>query len=286
MKYYSILAIFCFQIIYSQGCDPKKYNNLGAISYQSIKVEAKPWVKGKDMPWEFFETCTLKNIAGFKAVKSITPSAYGSDVSKKYNATGFFRTEKIGNRWWVIDPFGYKNINVGITSLRPGNSELNQKEFANKFGNNIKWIANTAEILRSYGFYGSGSWGEDEVIQEYNKTAKMPLSFTPNLNFMSGYGKKRGGTYQLPGNTGYPNQCIFVFDAEFETYCEERAKELTKYVNDKNLFGYFSDNEMPLGLDNLEGYLNLENKEDQGYLFASKWLEQKGIAIDKIINHS
>jgi hypothetical protein len=99
---------------------------------------------------------------------------------------------------------------------------------------------------------------------------------------MSGYGKKRGGTIQLPGNTGYPNQCIFVFDPEFETYCDERAKELVNYANDTNLFGYFSDNEMPLGLDNLQGYLTLENKSDPGYLVASKWLEQKGISIEKI----
>jgi hypothetical protein len=99
---------------------------------------------------------------------------------------------------------------------------------------------------------------------------------------MSGYGKKRGGTVQLPGNTGYPNQCIFVFDTEFETYCDERAKELVKYANDTNLFGYFSDNEMPLGLDNLQGYLKLENKSDPGYLVASKWMEQKGITIEKI----
>ena len=29
---------------------------------------------------------------------------------------------------------------------------------------------------------------------------------------MSSYGKKRGGTFQKPGHTGYPNDCIFVFD--------------------------------------------------------------------------
>ena len=46
------------------------------------------------------------------------------------------------------------------------------------------------------------------------------------LNLMSGYGKKRGGTYQLPGNTGYPNQCIFVFDPESETYYDEMAQKL------------------------------------------------------------
>jgi hypothetical protein len=39
---------------------------------------------------------------------------------------------------------------------------------------------------------------------------------------------------------------------------------------------------MPLGLDNLQGYLTLENKSDPGYLVASKWMEQKGITIEKI----
>lgn len=283
MKYYLLIAILFFQFTYSQGCDPKKYNNLGAIKYTSVQVDAKPWVKGKDMPWQSFETCTIKEIEGFTPnSKMVVKTAYGSDVTQKFNATGFFRTEKQGNRWWIIDPLGYRNIQVAINSLRPGKSEQNEKEFSNRFGNSKKWISSTADSLRSYGFNGSGSWSEDELIQEYNTSAKLPLSYTPNLNFMSGYGKIRGGTVQLPGNTGYPNQCIFVFDAEFETYCDEKAKELTKFSNDKNLFGYFSDNEMPLGLENLEGYLTLENKLDQGYLFASKWIEQKGISIDKI----
>ena len=283
MKHLLLVTLFFFQITYSQGCDPKKYNNLGAIKFKSIQVESKPWVKGKDMPWQFYETCTIKEIEGFKPnTKKVPNAAYGSDVSQKFNATGFFRTEKQGNRWWVIDPMGYRNIQVVINSLRPGKSEKNEMEFAKRFGNGKKWINATADSLKSYGFNGSGSWSEDQLIQEYNTTAKLPLSFTPNLNFMSGYGKERGGTVQLPGNTGYPNQCIFVFDAEFETYCEKRAQEIAKYSTDKNLFGYFSDNEMPLGLENLEGYLKLENKLDQGYLFASKWLEQKGITIDKI----
>ncbi len=283
MKYFILLSIFIIQFSFSQGCDPKKMNLLGAIDCQLLKTEAKPWVKGKDMPWVFFDSYTVGGIEGFvPTAEKVSKNKYGSDITQKFNATGFFRVEKQGNRWWVIDPFGYRNIQVVINSLRAGKSERNIKEFDKRFGGSTKWLSSTADSLKFYGFNGSGSWSEDEQIQDYNKTAKSPLTFTPNLNFMSGYGKKRGGTVQLPGNTGYPNQSIFVFDPEFETYCDEQAKDLTKYANDTNLFGYFSDNEMPLGLDNLEGYLMLENKSDPGYLFASKWLEQKGITVEKI----
>jgi hypothetical protein len=99
---------------------------------------------------------------------------------------------------------------------------------------------------------------------------------------MSSYGKKHGGTYQLAGNTGYPNQTIFVFDPAFEQFCDEHAKELIQNTNDPNLFGYFSDNELPLGIDNLDGYLTLENKSDAGYIAATQWLENKGILSEKI----
>lgn len=283
MKNLFIVLCICSQFInaQSQAKSKVKLNGMAGIYYKSIKTESKPWSKGKDLPWDTFETCIVKNVIGFKS-KSNTKTIYGSDTSKKYDSNGFFNVTKQGNRWWVIDPFGYRNIQVVVNSLRPGKSENNISEFNNQFKTQENWIKNTINDLQKYGFSGSGSWSEDELIREYNKNAKFPWTYSPNLNFMSGYGKKHGGTYQLAGNTGYPNQCIFVFDADFEVFCDEKAKELEKFVNDKNLFGYFSDNELPLGNDNLEGYLALENKSDEGYLAALKWLEQKGITTDKI----
>lgn len=89
------------------------------------------------------------------------------------------------------------------------------------------------------GFSGTGSWSNEEAIASYNASHKEVLTRSIILNLMSGYGKKRGGTYQLPGNTGYPNQCIFVFDPEFETYCDEMAQKLVANKTDKNIIGYF-----------------------------------------------
>ena len=125
---------------------------------------------------------------------------------------------------------------------------------------------------------------EASALQAMNdpQMRKEVLTRSIILNLMSGYGKKRGGTYQLPGNTGYPNQCIFVFDPEFETYCDEMAQKLVANKMDKNIIGYFSDNELPFGPKNLEGYLTLQNPGDPGRVYAESWLKKQGITSQQI----
>ena len=250
-----------------------------AQNYTPIKVEAKPWQGEQDVPWQFFDTRIIDSLHGFD--KNQTPAKfnrYGSDLSlPQEKATGFFRTQKIDARWWIIDPEGYRNIHRTITSLSPGKSPRNVATFQRRFQAKENWMKETADSLVHYGFTGAGAWSDDDSIIEYNKTADIPLCYAPILNFMSSYGKKRGGTYSLPGNTGYPNQCIFVFDPDFETFCDEHAKQALAYKDDPNLFGYFSDNEMPLSKANLEGYLTLKNEQDHGRIAAEAWLKQKGI---------
>lgn len=123
-----------------------------------------------------------------------------------------FRVERIGNRWWMIDPDGYRHLQKVVVGVRLGTSERNKQAMLDKFGTEEKWIERTAQMIHSLGFSGTGSWSNEEAIASYNASHKEVLTRSIILNLMSGYGKKRGGTYQLPGNTGYPNQCIFVFD--------------------------------------------------------------------------
>lgn len=253
------------------------------VSHTPISVEAKPWVKGKhDIPWKSFETRIVANLHNFTPTTKVITSRYGSDTTKRYKATGFFRTVLDNGRWWIVDPYGFRNYQLEVVGVRRGTGEQNKAAFAARFGKTQTWIDSTAQLMHSIGFYGSGCWSDDEAIRAYNKTAKRPLTYTPFGSFMAAYGKKRGGTYQLPGNTGYPNQTIFCFDAEFEAFCDEKAKELTKYKKDKNIFGYLSDNEMPISLSNLEGYLTLENPNDAGRKAAEAWLKEQGITKELI----
>lgn len=255
-------------------------------NYQSETVDAKTRSKdasgsSKFSDWKPFETRLVANIKDFKPTP-IEYNKYGSAKSIRTKPTGFFRTEKIDGRWWIIDPEGYAGINIAMNSVNTGNSERNKTAYRQKFANNSDWMQQTKNQLQVLGFNGTGSWSNYDAIIKANTSTNKPLSYTINWNFMSSYGKKRGGTYAVPGHTGYPGNVIFVFDPEFETFCDEHAKQLAAYKNDPNLFGYFSDNEMPFSLKNLEGYLNLKDKNDPGYLAAKRWIDDKGITPEQI----
>lgn len=234
--------------------------------------------KVKINPYKPFPTRIL-NADALLAVKN-SFSKYGGDKSKKYQATGFFRTEKINDRWWIIDPDGYRTLHLAFNTIHLGKSGT-KDSYKQKFGSKEMWMGKTAEQFRTLHFNGAGSWSDTKAIIEYNKDAKQPLAYTINLSLMSGYGKQRGGTYQKPGHTGYEGGVIFVFDPEFPTYADEAAKQVTAYKDDPNLLGYFSDNEMPLDLESLENYLKLP-EDNPGFIAAKKWLDSKGISKEEI----
>jgi len=253
-------------------------------SFLPVQIEAKKWVKGdNNQPWEFYKTRIVDHLTGYKQTVD-SMNKYGSMTSKKSKSTGFFRVEKSGNRWWVIDPDGYFNIQRVINGFRKSTSEQNEKSFAAQFETDSKWVHVSAGFFENLKINGTGSWSNDSIIRFFNVGSnQQKLSYSVNLRMMAAYGKKRGGTYQLPGNTGFPNQTIFVFDPEFSIFCDSLAKaEITGNAGDPNLFGYFSDNELPFGLKNLEGYLSLKNKKDPGFIEAKNWLKNKGIAESQI----
>ncbi len=259
--------------------------NTSKKSSTSIQVEAKKWVKGdNNQPWQFFDTRIVDNLVNYKNSNPDKVNKYGSLTTQQTKATGFFRAEKIADRWWVIDPEGYYNIQRVINGFRKGTSERNNKIFDALYKSDDEWVKKSAETFVNTGLNGTGSWSTDALVQKYNSTSDQhKLSYSMNLRFMAAYGNKRGGTYQLAGNIGFPNQTIFVFDPEFKTFCDSLAKtEISNLKNDPNLFGYFSDNELPFGNKNLEGYLTLKNANDPGRKAAEMWLKEKGIPTQSI----
>ncbi|MEA4937860.1 MAG: agarase [Paludibacter sp.] len=253
-------------------------------SYMPVKVEAKKWVKGdNNQPWQFFDTRILDQLSGYKASDNKV-NKYGSSFQLKSKASGYFRVEKINNRWWVIDPEGYCNIQRVINGFRKGTSKRNDASFDALYKSDDEWTEKSAEKFAEIGLNGTGAWSTDTLIQRFNNNSKnLKLSYSINLRFMAAYGQKRGGTYQLPGNIGFPNQTVFVFDPEFQVFCDSLANaQISGLKNDPNLFGYFSDNELPFGMKNLEGYLTLNNPKDPGRIAAEKWLKEKNVTREKI----
>ncbi len=69
---------------------------------------------------------TVRNVAtGELATKIVLENPYnyskfGGYLQAQTKATGFFRTEKINNRWWFVDPEGYLFLSVGVDCVSPG----------------------------------------------------------------------------------------------------------------------------------------------------------------------
>jgi len=240
------------------------------LATEPLQVEVKR--KPNDKDWKHFETWTLAHAAGFQPrTGPAKMDTYGGDVARRAVATGFFYQKKIGERWWLVDPEGNQFIHVAMCSVTPGtHSDKARAAFERKFGSNEKWAEQTAAQMRANGFNGSGSWSMDAVLSK----APHRVAYCPNWNFMSSYGKKRGGTFQKPGHTGYPNDAIFVFDPEFEIFAMEHAKQLAVTRDDPWLLGHFSDNELPLLKKCLDNFLGLP-KADPGYKAAWEWLQKR-----------
>jgi hypothetical protein len=279
IKHFSIFFLITLlgASCYSQDSDLQNF----------INVEARRRVYNPDgtstyKPYEPFRTRTVELLNGYKPPKKPeTLSKYGGWLDQKVSSTGFFRTEKIGNRWWCVDPEGYLYFNIALNSISMGGSERNKQALKDKFNTPENWISETIRMLQENGFNCAGSWSDYKSIIEANKKSEKPIAYTINWNFMSSYGKERGGTFQQPGHTGYPGDAIFVFDPEWEAFCDKHAQKASEYKDDPNLFGYFSDNEMPFRFKSLDNYLSLPAK-DPGNIAALKWLKDQGITKEQI----
>jgi len=199
---------------------------------------------------------------------------YGGRIDRRSTATGYFRTQKIDGRWWIIDPLGHLYLHNAVVELKPGFSDRNRAALKQTFGDDVEWMRRTHEMLLQNGIHGAGAWSNPELLNKSPLQATHPLAYTVNLDIMSAYGKHRGGTYAVSGHQGYPQNTIFIFDPEFAAFADQYLAIIDSGSSDPNLLGYFSDNEIPLYRKNLDGFLSLP-ANDPGNIAARNWMKQR-----------
>ena len=233
-----------------------------------LTVSAAPAPGG---PWKEFPTRLVTTLPNYMPRRDGERSRFGGNKAQQLTATGFFRVEKRGARWWLVDPEGHPFVHVGIVSVAlQTTSTAITTAMQEKFGSVPRWADAAAELLHSHGFNGVGAWSNSAAL----RAAAPPLVTTRMWNFMGAYGDRRGGTYQEAGHKGYPKGCIFVFDPEFPAFCDDYARRLVDTKDDPWLLGHFSDNELPLRKETLENFLTLP-ENDPGRKAAAAWLAQR-----------
>ncbi|MDR3198318.1 MAG: hypothetical protein LBU34_10675 [Planctomycetaceae bacterium] len=239
--------------------------------------------KRSGQPWINYPTRTIRHLAGYEPKKNRKYGHFAGIPSEKTEKTGFWHVEKHNNRFWLVDPEGFLNIHRAVCHINPGNGEHQKKTFAEKFKTKTNWSETTIRLLKNNGFNGTGAWSDLHALRQSPLQKISPMAYTLNLALMGEYGK--GRTEKVPGHLKYPNNGIFVFEPEFETFCDRFvAKQVAGLKDDPNLLGYFTDNELPFKMNTLEGYLKLENPNDAGRKTAEMWLTKRNKTIEQIEN--
>jgi hypothetical protein len=239
-----------------------------ALSIQVNAAELE--VKAKRKPaddWKSYKTRTVESLKSYRQ-KPIKTNLYGSRLDQQEKRTGFFYAIEKKGRWWLVDPEGYLNINRSIVSVDMGKGPAQREAFGRAFKSKEVWADQAVELLREHGFNGTGSWSNNPLLS----TVKNRISYCVNWKFMATFGK--GRTSLGSGHIDYPEDCILVFDPEWESFCDRHAKKLAEFKDDPYLLGHFFDNELPLKPHMIERFLKLP-RDNPGYQAAQDFIESR-----------
>ncbi len=272
MKVKTHTAILLILVLIAGSCVSRRTQGPPA----NTVVKARQWSKSDDVVhysgWKRYPVRETDAVSGFDTAGRETLTRYGGDPGRRVEATGFYRTIKTGDRWWIVDPEGYLQWNAAVNGVRPGPSPGNRQALTAKYGEEAVWTRETLKDLRSFGFNGTACWSETSLIQEANKSlVGSPVCYTLIWNFFSSYQRSR----KQKGATGIS---FDVFSPGFEMHCETLGPRIALTKGDSNLLGHFSDNELSFSLKILDEFLAIGNSSDPNRIAAEAWIKSKGIS--------
>lgn len=174
------------------------------------------------------------------AAEPVSRAAEVVDRAIGGRATGYFRTEPIDDRWWLIDPQGRPFYAVGTDHCRfEGHwcESMRDHPYGRKmkarYGSVQAWADTTAARLLD--------WGFNTLAVGHTPEVRRPgLARTDDLHMGSGFAH-RDALCPRTFWTGFPN----VFSPDWPVHCDRIARDrCASQKNDAQLIGYFLDNEL------------------------------------------
>jgi hypothetical protein len=215
---------------------------------------------------------------------------------KQFRATGFFRTEHDGERWWLVTPEGHAFYSVGVDCVRPnseaeteGNEDLfaalpaRDGPYAHCWGPpgerretlfdgmcyNLmralgeawfeRWMELSSRRMVDWGFNTVGNWSDATFCRFSGLAYVWPLSGFP--------------TTEKLVFRDFPD----VFSQEYVRNSRRFAEQLEARREDRNLIGYFLRNEphWAFGEFNLAEQMLLREGELASRSRLVKWLKER-----------
>ncbi|MEM7110367.1 MAG: beta-galactosidase [Bacteroidota bacterium] len=198
----------------------------------------------------------------------------------KFEATGFFRTEKYKGKWWMVDPEGYLFWSAGMNCVHANSVQTGIEGREHYFeslppneGSTAQFhsLSNWAPMgyyarnkpYKAFNFYQHNlylKYGDNWLSIFQDKVHQRFKSWGLNtIGFVSDFEATRQGktpyvgsiwinaTPKIAGSEGYWGEFHDVFDPDFRKRVAESVVSQKEGANDPWCIGYFVDNELSWG---------------------------------------
>lgn len=212
---------------------------------------------------------SINTLTGFTASAKSQFDQYGGVTNSgiKGSATGYFHTEAINGRTYIIDPLGNPFFAIGINTVQLGSTENQKKASVDKYGSEAKFYSDVTDEMRSIGI--NTYWGGDEAVFKEEK-----LATAVSLGCVGGYMTYLGLSVSTGGSAEFMyNNTMNVFDPDFVSYLDSKvAPVVAAYGDSPYILGFYSDNEIPSQSDMLYCYLTVDAAEPvNAFSYATAW---------------
>ena len=205
--------------------------------------------------------CVLAAIGLCAAAAPADYDTYGGWTRLEGTKTGFFHTEQITGRWWLVTPEGHVFFSKGVDNVSYApEADSSPKPPADL----AAWAKMAVGQLHDWNFNTAGAWSAAELYP-------AGIVYAPVINIAASVQRDlwlKGGV-------------VDYFSPEFEQAADRVAARLcAPHAADPWLLGYFTDNELRWGSDwrskdsLLEAYLKMP-PSSPGYRKASAFLKQR-----------
>ncbi len=284
-----------FRARYAKGRSKFKLDNIRAVGKLIEKdtanffpfVDAFGQYKHKDWKGKIHSINELKSQGktNYSELENApTPknrSVYGGwTAGPKLKATGFFRTEKYNNKWWMVDPDGYLFWTSGVNCVSPRTGRTgitgrehyfeelpeNKNEHKHFYG---KRSGSTHGYYKGKKNYTTFNFYENNLFKKYGENWLATFRDLVHMRFKSwglntiGFVSENGAikqqktpyvgsiwirdTPKIEGSDGFWGKFHDVFDPKFKIAVQKSMAVQKNGAGDPWCIGYFVDNEMSWG---------------------------------------
>ncbi|PIQ89473.1 MAG: hypothetical protein COV72_02910 [Candidatus Omnitrophica bacterium CG11_big_fil_rev_8_21_14_0_20_42_13] len=167
---------------------------------------------------------------------------YGGWAGLAGEKTGFFHTEEINGKWWIITPEGNAFWSIGMYCVRisgipeEGAKKRPYKEASlAKYGSEGEWAKITKLRLKNWGFNTIGDWSSESIYKEGLDRKHAPLAYVIGIDL-----PRKADNVIAKGAYGYfPDVFSEKFKESVKKSMQERFKNQPYLINDSWLLGYF-----------------------------------------------